>query len=306
MARADPAAPAKDIAMTTNPAFRPRRSVLYMPGTNPRALEKAKTLPADCLILDLEDAVAPEAKVEARERIAAAVTEGGYGSREVVIRINGLDTEWGRDDLAAAAKAAPDAILVPKISTDGDVAKAGETLLAFGAPEQVRLWIMMETPRAMLNAASIAAAANAATRLACMVMGTNDLAKETGALLSGGRIGMVSWLSGCVAAARAYGLDIIDGVYNDFKDEAGFEGECAQGRALGMDGKTLIHPGQIGKANEVFSPSADDVAWSRTIIAAFELPENAGKGVITVEGRMVEMLHAEIARRVVAIADAVG
>ena len=278
---------------------RPRRSVLYMPGANARALEKARTLDADALILDLEDSVAPEAKAEARDRVAAAVKAGGYGRRELVIRINGLDTPWGVDDMKAAAAAGPDAILVPKVSTAEDVSRA-VALMGDGKPA---LWVMMETPLSILNAAEIA---GADPFLACMVLGTNDLMKETRARASGGRFALVPMLSTCVLAARAFGLDVIDGVYNDFKNEEGFRAECEQGRDLGMDGKTLIHPGQIATCNAVFSPGADEIAWSRRIIAAFEEPENAAKGVITLDGRMVERLHCEMAERVVAIAEAIG
>lgn len=286
--------------------FRPRRSVLYMPGSNARVLEKARGLAADALILDLEDAVSPDQKETAREQVVAAVMDGGYGSRELVIRVNGLESPWGRDDLAAAIEACPDAILVPKVSHGADIRLVEGLMTDAGAPSLIKLWVMMETPLAMLNAGEIAAEAGRADgRLACFVMGTNDLAKETGASLEGGRDGMLAWLSISVAAAKAHGLDIIDGVYNDFKDEAGFRLEAEQGARLGMDGKTLIHPGQLGPANEVFSPTEEDVAWAREIIAAFEWPENAGKGVITVDGRMVELLHAEMARRTVAIADAI-
>ncbi len=287
--------------------FRPRRSVLYMPGSNARVLEKAKGLAADALILDLEDAVSPDAKETARTQVMAAVADGGYGNRELVIRINGLDSPWGRDDLAAAVKAGPDAILVPKVSHGADIRLVEDLMAKAGAPLSIKLWVMMETPLAMLNAGEIATeAARADARLTCFVMGTNDLAKETGASLGGGRDGMLAWLSISVAAAKAHGLDIIDGVYNDFRDEAGFRQEAEQGARLGMDGKTLIHPGQLGPANEVFSPAEDDVAWAREIIAAFELPENAGKGVITVDGRMVELLHADMAKRTVTIADAIA
>jgi citrate lyase subunit beta / citryl-CoA lyase len=286
--------------------FRPRRSVLYMPGSNARVLEKARALAADTLILDLEDAVSPDQKESARAQVVAAVAGGGYGNRELVIRINGLESPWGRDDLAAAVKAGPDAILVPKVSHSADIRLVEGLMAKAGAPSSIKLWVMMETPLAMLNAGEIAAEAMRADgRLACFVMGTNDLAKETGASLEGGRDGMLAWLSISVAAAKAFGLDIIDGVYNDFRDEDGFRLEAEQGARLGMDGKTLIHPGQIAPANEVFSPAEDEVAWARGIIAAFELPENAGRGVITVDGRMVELLHAEMARRTVAIADAI-
>ena len=291
--------------MTT---IRPRRSVLYMPGSNARALEKAKTLSADALILDLEDAVAPDMKETAREQVTAAVAEGGYGHRELIIRINGLSTPWGEADLEAAARAKPDAILVPKVNRADDIHDIGHRLQSLKAAKEIRLWVMMETPVAILNAAGIAAAVEdgAGWRLAAFVMGTNDLAKETRARLVPGRLPMAGWLMTCVAAARAHGLDVIDGVYNDFNDMDGFAAECAQGRDFGMDGKTLIHPKQVEPCNEAFSPTADEIDWAKKIIAAFDLPENQGKGAITVEGRMVELLHAEMARRTVAIAEAIA
>jgi citrate lyase subunit beta/citryl-CoA lyase len=282
--------------------IRPRRSVLYMPGSNARALEKAKSLPADALILDLEDAVAPDAKAAARDQVCAAVKAGGYVHRELVIRINALDTPWGMADLAAAASAAPDAVLLPKPGAGGDIVRAAEALSRAGAPDRTRLWAMVETPIAILNLREIA---SASPRLACLVMGTNDLVKETRADLSANRRPALYWLSATVTAARAFGLDALDGVYNNFKDAEGFRSECVHGRRLGFDGKTLIHPDQVAVANEVFAPPEADVAWAKKIIAAFEQPENKGKGVITVDGRMVELLHAEMARRTVAIAEAI-
>ena len=287
--------------------IRPRRSVLYMPGGNARALEKARHLPADALILDLEDAVAPEVKSEARDRVTAAVKSGGYGRREVVIRVNAMETPWGIADLEAAIAAGPDAILVPKVSRPGDVISAGKILAAKQAPARTRLWAMMESPAAILNAGEIAAVVtDPASRLSCLVLGTNDLLKETRARADDRRFAVTPWLATCVLAARAHGLDVLDGVYNDFKDEAGFRAECEHGRSLGMDGKTLIHPAQIAPCNDIFSPSKDEVAWSHAIIAAFERPENATKGVITLDGRMVERLHLAIARRTVAITDAIA
>jgi len=287
--------------------IRPRRSVLYMPGANARALEKARTLPADALILDLEDAVAPEAKAEARARVAEAVKSRGFGHREVVIRVNGRDTPWGMADLEAAVAARPDAILLPKVSRPSDIASAAGMLADRHAPLEMRLWAMMETPAAILNAREIAAAASdPGNRLSCLVLGTNDLVKETRARADAGRAAVVPWLATCVLAARANGLDVLDGVYNDFKDESGFRAECEQGRSLGMDGKTLIHPAQIAPCNDIFSPSEDEVERSRAIIAAFERPDNAGAGVITIEGRMVERLHLDMARRSVAIAEAIA
>jgi citrate lyase subunit beta/citryl-CoA lyase len=277
-----------------------------MPGSNVRALEKAKMLGADALIFDLEDSVAPDAKEAAREQAVAATKAGGYGKREIVIRVNGLGTQWGEADLIAAAPAGADAILIPKVQSPGDLEAARSILRGGGASPGQAIWAMMETPLAIVNAAAIAAAAPGDYPLAVFVMGTNDLAKETRAALGGGRLGMLAWLSACVAAARAHGIDMVDGVYNAIGDEAGLRAEAEQGRLLGMDGKTLIHPGQIGPCNEIFSPSADEVAWSRKVIAAFELPENAGKGVLKLEDRMVERLHAEMARRIVTIADAIA
>ena len=287
--------------------IRPRRSVLYMPGANDRALEKARSLPADALILDLEDSVAPDAKLAARDKVIAAVKSGGYGAREIVIRVNALDTPWGADDLKAAASVKADAILVPKVSRPGDMVSAAKLLKAHAAPAETRLWAMMETPLAILNARDIASvAADADQRFSCLVLGTNDLLKESRARALGDRFAIVPWLAMSVLAARSYGLDVIDGVYNDFKDEAGFRAECEQGRTLGMDGKTLIHPSQIEPCNQIFSPSDEEVSWSRKVIEAFALPEHRGKGVITVDGRMVERLHLVMAERVVAIWEAIG
>lgn len=286
-------------------ALRPRRSVLYMPGSNARALEKARTLAADALILDLEDAVAPDAKALAREQVAAAIKQGGFGPRETIMRVNGLDTEWGAADMKAACAAGPDAILVPKISSAEDIMRADHALKTGGAPPHTGLWAMMETPRAMLDALSIAEAAKG-TRLACFVMGTNDLAKETRAQIVPGRAPMDAWLMACVAAARIAGIDIIDGVYNHISDMDGFERECREARERGFDGKTLIHPSQIEPANRLFAPTEADVAWARTLIAAFEQKENAQKGALQIDGKMVERLHAEMGRRTVAIAEAIA
>ncbi len=287
--------------------IRPRRSVLYMPGSNARALEKAKTLPADALILDLEDAVAPDAKDLARKQVVDAVKAGGFGPREVVIRINGLDTAWGAADMKAAAAVGPAAILVPKVNSGADIAGAAKAMVDAGAPAHTALWAMMETPLAMLQALDVArAAADPANRLAVFVMGTNDLAKETRARFVPGRAPMLAWLQTCLAAARAFGIEIVDGVYNDLSDADGFLAECRQGRDLGFDGKTLIHPNQIETANRVFAPSEEEVARARAVIAAFDLPENADKGALQLDGRMVERLHAEMGRRTVAIAEAVA
>jgi citrate lyase subunit beta/citryl-CoA lyase len=287
-------------------AFRPRRSVLYMPGSNARAIEKARTLPADGVILDLEDAVAPDAKEQARQQVVDAVKAGGFGFREVFIRVNGIDTPWHADDLAAAAHAGPDAILIPKIGRVEQLEMVGQRLLDMKTDHKTRVWAMIETPEAIFNINALAAVArDSETRLAGFVMGTNDLAKETRARLLPGRAPMVSWLSTCLLAAHAHGIDILDGVYNNLGDAKGFEEECTQARDMGFDGKTLIHPNQIEPCNAVFSPGADEVAQARKLIAAFDLPENRDKGVVQVEGRMVERMHAEMARRTVAIAEAI-
>jgi citrate lyase subunit beta/citryl-CoA lyase len=287
--------------------IRPRRSVLYMPGSNARAIEKARTLPADGIILDLEDAVAPDAKATARKQVADAVKAGGFGQREVLIRINGLDTPWVADDIDAAVAARPDAILIPKISTAQQLEMVGQRLLDMRADHHIRIWAMIETPLAIFNIRELAAEArDSEARLAGFVMGTNDLAKETRARLVPGRAPMMAWLATCVLAAHMYDIDILDGVYNNLSDMDGFARECAEGRDLGFDGKTLIHPNQIAPCNEVFSPSSEEVAQARKIIAAFELPENKGKGVVQIDGRMVEIMHADMARRTVAIADAIA
>ena len=285
---------------------RPRRSVLYMPGSNGKALAKAATLAADALILDLEDSVAPDAKEMARKQVMEAAA-GDFGGREVVIRVNGPHTPWGPTDLVAAAAAGPDAILLPKVDGPGAVMLAARIMRDNGAPERTRLWAMMETPNAILNAGQIAAvAADSTSRLAVLVMGLNDLAKETRARLTPGRPTMTAFLANSLVAARAHGVDIIDGVYNDIKDLDGFRAECLQGRDIGLDGKTLIHPGQIDICNEVFAPTAAEVESARAIIDAFALPENQGKGVIQLNGKMVELLHAEMARRTLMIAEGIA
>jgi citrate lyase subunit beta / citryl-CoA lyase len=286
---------------------RPRRSVLYMPGANARALEKAKTLPCDAVILDLEDSVAPDAKAAARRQVADVVTVGGFGAREVIVRINALDTQWWLDDLAAAAKARPDGILVPKISKPSQLQDIAARLIDIAADQHIRVWAMMETSIGIINAPAIAAcAADPETRLAGFVMGTNDIAKETRARLLSGRVPMLPWLAQCLLAAHAFGIDILDGVYNDLADIEGFRRECEQGRDMGFDGKTLIHPNQIEPCNAAFSPGAAEVAQARKFIAAFDLPENRDKGVVQIDGRMVERLHADMARRTVAIAEAIA
>lgn len=284
-------------------SFRPRRSALYMPGANARALDKARTLPVDAVILDLEDSVAPDAKAAARDAVAATVREGGFGKREVVIRVNGASTEWGPADLEAAVAAEPDAILLPKVSAPEEIA-AAEAMLG---GTRSKLWAMIETPAAILRIDAIAAAARGgSSAFACMVLGTNDLAKETRARMVPGRAPMLPWLTLVLAAGRAHGLDVLDGVYNDIKNLDGFRAECEQGRDLGMDGKTLIHPDQIAIANEIFAPPPAEVEAARAVIAAFALPENQGRGVITLGGRMVERLHAEMAERTVALAEAIS
>jgi citrate lyase subunit beta/citryl-CoA lyase len=281
--------------------------MLYMPGSNARALEKARDLPADGLILDLEDAVAPEAKGKARELINKALQNGGFGDREVLVRINGLDTRWWVEDLDAIVGARPDAVLVPKVSNAGQLQDLAARIVDMGTDPHIRVWAMMETPLAMINVGEIAAAAlDSETRLEGFVMGTNDLAKDTRARLVPGRAPMLPWLMNCLAAARAFGLDILDGVYNELGNEQGFAEECRQAHDLGFDGKTLIHPKQIEPCNEAFSPSTEEVEWARKIIEAFDQPGNENKGVIQVDGRMVERLHADMARRTVDIADVIA
>ena len=282
--------------------LRPRRSVLYMPGANERALEKAKAIPADALIFDLEDAVSPDAKPEARDRVCAAASSGGYGLREVVIRVNGLDTPWGADDLRAAAAAGPAAVLVPKIDGPADIAEVERQLEAGGAPASTRIWAMLETPAGIFAAREIAAASE---RLTVLVMGTNDIAKELHAEQVPGRQPLQHALSTCLLAARLAGKVILDGVFNDIKDADGFEAECLQGRAMGFDGKTLIHPSQVDPCNRVFAPDAAQVAEAREVIAAFEAAEAEGKGVVTVNGRMIENLHVDDARRALALDEAI-
>lgn len=282
-------------------ATRPRRSCLYMPGANERALEKAKTLAADTLIFDLEDAVAPEAKAGARDIIANALNAGGYGARELVIRINGLDTEWGADDLRAAVAAKPHAILAPKVVSGADIDRLDRALDEAGAPADMGLWVMIEMPRALFSLDEIAAAAQR-TRLTTFVMGTNDLAKEMRAINDPPqRTAFQTALSLSVAAARAYDLVAIDGVFNGIGDEDGLAAECRQGRLLGFDGKTLIHPSQLAATNAIFAPAPADVEQAEAVIAAFGDPANAGKGVLRVNGKMTELLHLDEARRTVAV-----
>ncbi len=285
-------------------AHRPRRSCLYMPGANARALEKARELPADTLILDLEDAVAPEAKGEARGAIAAALMAGGYGKRELVVRMNGLDSEWGPADLEMAVKAGAAAVLAPKVTGVRDIERLDAALKKAGAVEGFALWVMIEMPLAILSIREIAAA-SVGSRLTTFVMGTNDLAKECRARMTPDRHAFQTALQLSVAAARAYGLTAIDGVYNDIKNEAGFAAECEQGRDLGFDGKTLIHPSQVEACNRIFAPSEADVEQARAVIAAFADPVNAGKGVLKVNGKMTELLHLDEAKRTVAMDEAI-
>ncbi|SON58275.1 (3S)-malyl-CoA thioesterase [Hartmannibacter diazotrophicus] len=285
---------------------RPRRSVLYMPGSNARALDKARGLPADGLIFDMEDAVAPDAKEVARETIGTEMARGGYGRREIFIRINGLSTIWGSDDLAAAVAARPDAVLVPKVSSEADLVRIEEAMAGLGADPAIRVWAMIETPLAILNLKEIAASSTrAGSRLQGFVLGLNDLAKETGAQFVDDRAPMVPWISLSLAAARAYGLGILDGVFNDIYDDEGYAAECRQGREFGLDGKTLIHPRQIEVANQAFVPSVEEIEWAKTVVAVFQQPENADKSAVKIEGRMVERLHAEMAERTLALAGAI-
>jgi citrate lyase subunit beta/citryl-CoA lyase len=281
-------------------AVRPRRSALYLPASNARALEKARTLPCDVVILDLEDAVGPDDKDEAREQAVAAVKTGGFGGRELVVRVNGLDTPWGADDLAAMSKARPDAVLVPKVSSVDDLSSYAGAL-----HDEVRLWSMIETCAALfaLDALGRAAAAN---RADVWVIGPNDLAKEMRCRPGIDRAPLTAALSLSVAAAHAHGLTILDGVFNDFGDAQGYERQCVQGADYGFDGKSLIHPSQIEPANRIFAPDAQAVAWARQVVHAFETPENAGKGVIKVDERMVERLHLGEAQRLIGLAEAIA
>jgi citrate lyase subunit beta/citryl-CoA lyase len=281
--------------------FRARRSVLYMPSSNAKAVEKAKTLPIDAVIFDLEDAVAPDAKPGAREAACAAVSSSDYGKRELTIRVNGLGTPWHADDVTAASQAGPDAIVVPKVNSADEVRALVEAMEKAGAPDHTTLWAMIETPVAMLHAEEIAAASE---RLTVLVMGTNDLAKELYAEHVPGRQPLLTGLSLALLAARAQGKAILDGVYNDVKDLDGFLAECRQGREMGFDGKTLIHPGQVEGANQTFAPSDEAVEDARGILAAWE--DGKGSGVVTFKGRMVENLHVESARRTLSIAEAIA
>lgn len=282
--------------------MRPRRSVLYMPGSNARALEKAKTLKADGLILDLEDAVAPDAKVLARSQVCDAVKGGGYGQRELIIRVNGLDTPWGRDDIKAAAMAVPQALLVPKVESAAQVREVERLMEEVGARPAIAIWCMMETPRGILHAEEIV---QASPRIATLVMGTSDLTKDLRARHTALRLPMLPSLGICLLAARAAGKSILDGVHLDLSDMEGFRQACIQGLELGFDGKTLIHPSQLDICNEIFAPSADEVRQAEKIIAGFEAATQAGKGVVVVDGRLIENLHVELAQRTLALAKAI-
>ncbi len=281
---------------------RPRRSVLYMPAANARALEKAKTIDADALIFDLEDAVAPDAKEAAREGACAAVDSGEYGHRELTIRCNGLDTPWGRDDVAAAGAVAPSAVVIPKVSSAAELATVSALLEAAGAPDTTRIWAMIETPGGIAKARAIAGF----ERVDAVVMGTNDMAKELRATITPDRAALVPHLATCLVAAREAGVTALDGVYNDISDAEGFAAVCEQGATLGFDGKTLIHPSQVEPCNDAFSPSLDELDFHRQVIEAFEAAVADGRGVVTVDGKMVENLHVDEARRAIALADAIG
>jgi citrate lyase subunit beta/citryl-CoA lyase len=282
------------------PTLRPRRSALYLPGNNARALEKGKTLPADVLIFDLEDAVGPDAKADSRAKVCEAVSSGTYGPREVVVRINGLGTEWHDDDMAAAAGSPAHGVLVPKVERGEQVRELAAVLDDLGAPDSVHLWVMIETPGAFFRAEEIASASD---RLAGLVVGTNDLVNELQGLHVPGRAPVLTALSLAVLGARAAGKVVLDGVFNDITDEGGFRAEARQGREMGFDGKTLIHPSQIGPANDLFGPSPDELADARKIVAAYEEAQAAGSSVITVNGRMIESLHVRDAQRILALGD---
>ena len=282
--------------------YRPRRSVLYMPAANERALEKAKDIQADALIFDLEDAVAPDSKEIAREQACAAAASSEYGNRELTIRCNGLDTPWGKDDLLAAAAAGPAAVVIPKVDGSSYLDEISELLNQGGAPSSTQIWAMVETPIGILHVEEIARH----ERTSVMVMGTNDMAKELRASITADRQALLPYLAMCLLSARAAGVAILDGVYNDIKDESGFKDVCVQGAEMGFDGKTLIHPNQVAPTNEIFSPSLDELDFHRRIIEEFEAAEKDGRGVLTVDGKMIENLHVDEARRALAVADAIA
>ena len=291
-----------DMTEMTASALRPRRSVLYMPAANERALEKAKTLPADAIIFDLEDAVAPDAKEAARANAVAAASSPDYGRRELTIRCNGLDTRWGAEDLAAAANSGASAVVIPKVASVSTLDTVSSLLDAAGAPARMKIWAMIETPTAILDVRAIVAH----PRVTVLVMGTNDLARELRAALIPGRHPLLAHLATALLATREAAKVILDGVYNDVKDLDGFRNECVQGAEMGFDGKTLIHPGQVEIANEVWAPTVDEVAHARRVIDAFEKGLSEGRGVVTVDGRMIENLHVDNARRAIAVADAIA
>ena len=282
--------------------YRPRRSVLYMPAANERALEKAKDIQADALIFDLEDAVAPDSKEVAREQACAAAASSEYGNRELTIRCNGLDTPWGKDDVLAAAAAGPAAVVIPKVDGSSYLDEISELLNQGGAPSSTQIWAMVETPIGILHVEEIARH----ERMSVMVMGTNDMAKELRASITADRRALLPYLAMCLLSARAAGVAILDGVYNDIKDESGFEDVCVQGAEMGFDGKTLIHPNQVAPTNEIFSPSLDELDFHRRIIEEFEAAEKDGRGGVTVAGKMIENLHVDEARRALAVADAIA
>lgn len=282
--------------------YRPRRSVLYMPAANERALEKAKDIQADALIFDLEDAVAPDSKEVAREQACAAAASSEYGNRELTIRCNGLDTPWGKNDVLAAAAAGPAAVVIPKVDGSSYLDEISELLNQGGAPSSTQIWAMVETPIGILHVEEIARH----ERMSVMVMGTNDMAKELRASITADRQALLPYLAMCLLSARAAGVAILDGVYNDIKDESGFKDVCVQGAEMGFDGKTLIHPNQVAPTNEIFSPSLDELDFHRRIIEEFEAAEKDGRGVLTVDGKMIENLHVDEARRALAVADAIA
>lgn len=289
--------------MTGNDSMKPRRSALYMPGANARALDKGRSLPADVLILDLEDSISPDGKAEARAQIAAALEEGGYGHREIVVRANAEDTPWGADDLAAVAGMKCHAVLLPKVESAATIERAIAALDAAGAPAEMAIWCMMETPLGILRAEEIAFAS---PRVKCLVLGTSDLAKDLRCRHTPDRLPFLYSLELCILAARAAGIAVLDGVHLDLNDDEGFRASCVQGRDLGMDGKTLIHPKTIGAANEVFAPAEKEIAWSRRIIEAHAQAMSEGKGIVVVDGKLIENLHVEEAKRLVALSDAIA
>jgi citrate lyase subunit beta / citryl-CoA lyase len=282
---------------------RPRRSALFMPGTNARAMDKARTLPADAIILDLEDAVAPDAKPRARDQVVAAVGAGGYGAREVVIRVNALDTPWGREDVAAVARAGPHAVLVPKVESARAVLEVQKAIEAAGAPGSMAIWCMLETPRGILEARAIAAAT---PRVGALVMGTSDLTKDLHARHTRDRHPLLTSLELCLLAARAAGVAALDGVHLDLDDDAGLIAACRQAADMGFDGKTLIHPKQIDAANAAFSPADVEIAWARRVVAAHAEARARGSGIVLLDGHLIENLHVDDAHRVIALAEAIA